>query len=92
MAGFQTIWAHPDLRLVTGVYSAQTVVAGASAVFGVEMAVQMTDFGSKGIGYLDSMMGSGPCSAACSRSRGPRPASSRPTSASGSSSGRSRSC
>jgi MFS family permease len=59
MAGFRTIWAHPDLRLVTGVYSAQTVVAGAGAVFSVEMAVQMTDFGSKGIGYLDSMMGVG---------------------------------
>jgi hypothetical protein len=28
-------------------------------VFGVEMAVQMTDFGSKGVGYLDSALGVG---------------------------------
>jgi hypothetical protein len=59
MAGFKTIWRDPDLRLVSGVYSAQTVVAGASAVFGVEMAVQMTDFGTSGVGYLDSIMGVG---------------------------------
>lgn len=59
MAGFQTIWASKDLRLISGVYCAQTVVAGASLVFGVEMAVQMTDFGTRGIGYLDSTVGIG---------------------------------
>ncbi len=59
MAGFKTIWDDPDLRLVSGVYAAQTVVAGAGAVFVVEMAVQMTPFGSLGIGYLDSVMGVG---------------------------------
>ena len=59
MAGFQTIWANKDLRLISGVYCAQTVVAGASLVFGVEMAVQMTDFGTRGIGYLDSTLGIG---------------------------------
>ena len=59
MEGFKAIWRDPDLRLVSGVYSAQTVVAGASAVFSIEMAVQMTDFGSAGVGYLDSAMGVG---------------------------------
>ncbi len=59
MAGFTTIWSNPDLRLISGVYAAQTVVAGAGAVFVVEMAVQMTPFGSLGIGYLDSVMGVG---------------------------------
>ncbi|MDO8105857.1 MFS transporter [Isoptericola sp. b441] len=59
MAGFRTIWRDPDLRLVSGVYSAQTIVAGASAVFMIEMAVQMTPFGSRGVGYLDSAMGVG---------------------------------
>jgi MFS family permease len=59
MEGFKAIWRDRDLRLVSGVYSAQTVVAGASAVFGIEMAVQMTDFGSAGVGYLDSAMGVG---------------------------------
>ena len=59
MAGFKTIWADKDMRMISGVYCAQTVVAGASIVFGVEMAVQMTDFGTPGIGYLDSAMGVG---------------------------------
>ena len=34
MDGFRTIWGHRDLRLVSGVYCAQTVVAGASIAFG----------------------------------------------------------
>jgi MFS family permease len=59
MEGFKAIWRDPDLRLVSGVYSAQTIVAGASAVFLIEMAVQMTSFGSAGVGYLDSVMGIG---------------------------------
>ncbi len=59
MAGFKTIWADKDIRMISGVYCAQTVVAGASLVFGVEMAVQMTDFGTPGIGYLDATMGVG---------------------------------
>ncbi len=58
-AGFRAIWRHTDLRLVSAVYCAQTVVAGASIVFVVEMSVQMTDFGSKGVGYLDSALGVG---------------------------------
>ncbi len=59
MAGFKTIWAHPDLRLITLVYCAQTIVAGASIVFVVAMAVDMTNFGARGVGYLDSMLGVG---------------------------------
>jgi MFS family permease len=59
MEGFKAIWRDRDLRLVSGVYSAQTIVAGASVVFGIEMAVQMTDFGSAGVGYIDSAFGVG---------------------------------
>jgi len=58
-AGFRSINANKDLRLVTLVYCAQTIVAGASIVFAVEMAAQMTDFGPTGVGYLDSMLGVG---------------------------------
>jgi hypothetical protein len=58
-AGFRAINAHQDVRLVTLIYCAQTIVAGASIVFGVEVAVQMTDFGSTGVGYLDSTLGVG---------------------------------
>ncbi len=59
MAGFSVIRHNKDLLLITLVYAAQTVVAGASLVFGVEIAVQMTDFGPSGIGYLDSVLGVG---------------------------------
>jgi MFS family permease len=59
MEGFVVIARNRDLLLVTLVYAAQTVVAGASLVFGVEIAVQMTDFGPAGIGYLDSVLGVG---------------------------------
>jgi MFS family permease len=59
MAGFRSIWANRDLRLITGVYTIQTLIAGASAVFVIEMAVQLTPFGARGVGYLDSMFGVG---------------------------------
>jgi len=59
MEGFRTIFADRDLTVITLVSAAQTVVAGASLVFGVEIAVQMTSLGAEGIGYLDSAMGIG---------------------------------
>jgi MFS family permease len=59
VAGFRTIAAHPDLRLVTGIYCAQTVIAGASIVFGVAIAVDVTGFGPEGVGYLDAILGVG---------------------------------
>jgi len=59
LAGFGVIWRHPDLRLVTVIYAAQTVVAGASLVFGVAIALDLTDLGPSGLGYLDSVLGIG---------------------------------
>jgi hypothetical protein len=59
MAGFKAILADKDLRLISGVYCAQTIVAGASIVYTVEMAVQMTTFGAEGVGYMDSVLGIG---------------------------------
>ena len=58
-AGFRSIAANRDLTMISLVYCAQTVVAGASAVFSIEIAVQMTDFGANGVGYLDSAFGVG---------------------------------
>ena len=58
-AGFKEIWRHPDLRLVSLVYCAQTVVAGASIVFTVAVAVEATPFGADGVGYLNSILGVG---------------------------------
>ncbi len=58
-AGFRSIFSDRDLTMISLVYCAQTVVAGASAVFSIEIAVQMTDFGANGVGYLDSAFGVG---------------------------------
>ena len=57
--GFRVIWRHPDLRLVVLTYCAQTVVAGASIVFTVAIAFDMTDLGPSGLGWLDSVLGVG---------------------------------
>ena len=59
LAGFGVIWRHPDLRLIAVIYCAQTVVAGASLVFGVAIALDLTDLGPSGLGYLDSTLGIG---------------------------------
>ncbi|MGH3497316.1 MAG: MFS transporter [Nocardioidaceae bacterium] len=59
MAGFGTIWRDKDLFVVTAEVSAQTVIAGASAVFGVVIAVHILHTGAKGVGYLDSALGVG---------------------------------
>ena len=59
LAGFRLIWQHPDLRLVVTTYCAQTVVAGASMVFAVAIAFDLTDLGASGLGWLDSVLGVG---------------------------------
>ena len=59
LEGFRVIWRHPDLRLVVLTYCAQTVVAGASIVFTVAIAFDMTDLGASGLGWLDSVLGVG---------------------------------
>ena len=48
-----------DLLVVTMEVSAQTVVAGASAVFTIVMAVDILGTGPRGVGYLDSVLGVG---------------------------------
>jgi MFS family permease len=59
VAGFRTIAADRDLRLITVIYSAQTVVAGATVVFTVAMAVEILQAGPEAVGYLDSAFGVG---------------------------------
>jgi MFS family permease len=59
VAGFHTIWVNADLRMVTGMYCAQTVVAGASLVFGIAVAVDFVGRGPQGVGYLDAVLGIG---------------------------------
>ena len=59
LAGFRTILGDRDLRVVTTQVAAQTVVAGASAVFMLVMAVDILGSGARGVGYLDSVLGVG---------------------------------
>ncbi len=58
-AGFRAIWANRDLRAVVGIYCAQTIVAGASWVFVVSIAVDLIKIGPQGVGYLDAVLGVG---------------------------------
>ena len=58
-AGFATILRSRDMRALVGLYAAQCVVAGASAVFIVAVALDMLDLGKAGVGYLNATMGIG---------------------------------
>jgi hypothetical protein len=56
-AGFRTIGRDRDLLLTVLEGSAQTVLAGATAVLPLVMAVEILHTGAKGVGLLDSMSG-----------------------------------
>ena len=58
-AGYREILASRDLRLLIGLYCAQTVVAGASLVFTVSIALGLLDIGHSGLGYLNATLGVG---------------------------------
>lgn len=57
--GFTYLWRNRDLRVLVALTCAQTLVAGASAVFVVSMAFDLVDLGAPGVGFLDSMLGVG---------------------------------
>jgi MFS family permease len=59
LAGFQAIFGVPSLRLVVGLYSAQTLVAGALNVLVVVAALELLDLGRSGPGVLNSAVGIG---------------------------------
>jgi predicted MFS family arabinose efflux permease len=59
LAGFRTIARAPRLRVVVGLYSAQTVVAGAASVLVVVAAIRLLALGNAGVGYLNSASGIG---------------------------------
>ncbi|HET8561810.1 MAG TPA: MFS transporter [Marmoricola sp.] len=58
-AGFRAIAADGNAVMVAVLTCVQTVVAGASAVYTVVMAVEILETGPKGVGYLDSAFGVG---------------------------------
>ena len=58
-AGYREIFASRDLRVLIGLYCAQTVVAGASLVFTVSIAFELLGLGRSGLGYLNATLGIG---------------------------------
>ena len=59
LAGFRTIAREPSLRVLVGLFTAQTFVAGALAVYTVVLAIDTLDLGNAGVGYLESALGVG---------------------------------
>lgn len=57
--GFRTILQSPELRIMVGVYAAQTVVAGASLVFTVAVALDLLGLSESAVGILDATIGIG---------------------------------
>ena len=58
-AGYRAILHDRNLRLLVGLYCAQTVVAGASLVYEVAIALDLLKAGEGGLGLLGSAMGVG---------------------------------
>ena len=59
VVGFRTITRDSSLRVLVGLFTAQTFVAGAVQVYLVVMAIQFLDLGSQGVGYLNAAVGVG---------------------------------
>lgn len=57
--GYRTIFGSRHLRLLVLLYVAQTVVAGASAVYEVAIALDLLDLGDSGLGLLGMGLGIG---------------------------------
>ena len=57
--GYREIFKNRDIRLLVGLYCAQTVVAGASAVAIVAIALDLLKLGNGGLGTLNATMGIG---------------------------------
>ena len=57
--GFREIFRNRNIRLLVGLYCAQTVVAGASAVAIVAIALDLLKLGNGGLGTLNATMGIG---------------------------------
>jgi MFS family permease len=58
-AGFRAIGRDHRLRLVVGLFSAQTLVDGAFTVLIVVSALKLLDLGEGGVGYLNAAVGVG---------------------------------
>jgi hypothetical protein len=59
LAGWRTIASEPRLRVVIGLFSIQTLVAGIFNVLVVAIAVELLGLGTAGVGWLDGTVGLG---------------------------------
>jgi len=59
LRGFRTIALQPSLRVLIGLFTAQTFVAGAVQVYIVVVAIELLDLGNAGVGFLNSAVGVG---------------------------------
>lgn len=57
--GFRVIFGNRYLYLIAALFFAQTIVAGASAVFEVTIALGLLNLNRSGLGYLNAMLGIG---------------------------------
>jgi MFS family permease len=58
-AGFREIGANRDLLVLVALYCGQTLIAGASLVFSVAIALDLLDLGESGVGLLNATVGIG---------------------------------
>ena len=59
LVGFRTVVGDSRLRIVIGLFSAQTLVGGIFVVLVVVMAISVLGMGNSGVGYLNSAFGVG---------------------------------
>lgn len=57
--GFRTLLGNRDLRLLTVLFVGQTLIAGASLVFNVDIALRLLHMGRPGVGVLEAVIGVG---------------------------------
>jgi MFS family permease len=59
LAGWRAIVSEPGLRVVIGLFTAQTLVAGLVQVLVVVVAIELLSLGTAGVGWLNGMIGIG---------------------------------
>jgi MFS family permease len=59
LAGWRAIVSDPGLRVLIGLFTAQTLVAGLLQVLVVVVAIELLSLGTAGVGWLNGMIGIG---------------------------------
>ena len=59
IAGFRVVFQHRELRVLMGLFTAQTLIAGLMLVFLVVVAIELLDIGESGVGLAQLAFGVG---------------------------------